>query len=155
MLACFIYLLITNNLFAMLVINLGFTLNTHNLFIWRLLEYDLCDLYVYFLRNLHCTNMRLSFSCFCSKCDQIRSFLRICLHLLKKFLKEDLSFCALLIFVAKLDAYIHIHMECFYVYIYEIIQMIIHSVCTRTEMKVNETLTWHSECHMKVLCAFY
>ena len=31
---------------------------------------------------------------FSSKCDQIHSFLRICKHLLKKFLTENFIFCA-------------------------------------------------------------
>ena len=38
--------------------------------------------------------MKFSIKDFLSKCDQIRSFLRIWSHLLKKSLKENFSFCA-------------------------------------------------------------
>ena len=38
--------------------------------------------------------MKFSIKDFSSKCDQIRSFLRICSHLLKKFLIENFIFCA-------------------------------------------------------------
>ena len=40
----------------------------------------------------HCTKMKFSIKVFFSKCDQIRSFLQILSHLLKKSLME--SFCA-------------------------------------------------------------
>ena len=39
-------------------------------------------------------NMKFSIKDFFSKCDQIRSFLRIWLHLLKKSLIENFIFCA-------------------------------------------------------------
>ena len=39
--------------------------------------------------------MKFSIKGFFSKCDQIRSFLRIWSHLLKKFLMENFIFCAL------------------------------------------------------------
>ena len=38
--------------------------------------------------------MKISIKDFFSKCDQIRSFLRICQHLLKKSLMENLILCA-------------------------------------------------------------
>ena len=38
--------------------------------------------------------MKFSIKGFFSKCDQIRSFLRIWLHLLKKSLMENFIFCA-------------------------------------------------------------
>ena len=40
--------------------------------------------------------MKFSIQDFFSKCDQIRSFLRIWSHLLKKPLMENLTFCAVL-----------------------------------------------------------
>ena len=40
--------------------------------------------------------MKFSIKDFFSKCDQIRSFLRIWSHLLKKFLMENFIFCAVL-----------------------------------------------------------
>ena len=43
------------------------------------------------------TKMKFSIEDFFSKCDQIRSFLRIWWHLLKKSLMEDLIFCAVYI----------------------------------------------------------
>ena len=39
--------------------------------------------------------MKFSIKDFFSKCDQIRSFLRIWQHLLKKYLMENFIFCAL------------------------------------------------------------
>ena len=48
----------------------------------------------------HCTKkLKFSIKDFFSKCDQIRSFLRIWLHLLKKFLMENFLFCAVDIFI--------------------------------------------------------
>ena len=41
--------------------------------------------------------MKFSIKDFCSKCDQIRSFLRIWSHLLKKSLMENFIFCAVLL----------------------------------------------------------
>ena len=38
--------------------------------------------------------MKFSIKDFFSKCDEIRSFLQIWSHLLKKFLMENLIFCA-------------------------------------------------------------
>ena len=40
----------------------------------------------------HCTKTELSIKDFFSKCDQIRGFLRIWSHLLKKSLMENFSF---------------------------------------------------------------
>ena len=45
-------------------------------------------------KNFHCTKMKFSIKDFFCKCDQICSFLRIWLHLLKKFLMENFIFCA-------------------------------------------------------------
>ena len=42
----------------------------------------------------HCTKMKFSIKDFFSKCDQIRSFLRIWSHLLKKSLMGNFIFCA-------------------------------------------------------------
>ena len=41
--------------------------------------------------------MKFSIKDFFSKCGQIRSFLQICSHLLKKFLMENIIFCAVTI----------------------------------------------------------
>ena len=41
--------------------------------------------------------MKFSIKDFFSKCDHFRSFLRIWLHLLKKFFMENFIFCALLV----------------------------------------------------------
>ena len=45
------------------------------------------------INNKHCTKMKFSIKEFCSKSDQIRSFLRIWLHLLKKSLMKNFIFC--------------------------------------------------------------
>ena len=42
--------------------------------------------------------MKFSIKGFLSKCDQIRSFLWICSHLLKKSLMENFIFCAVVCF---------------------------------------------------------
>ena len=48
--------------------------------------------------KLHCTRkIKFSIKDFSSKCDQIRSFLRICSHLLEKSLIENFIFCAVLL----------------------------------------------------------
>ena len=44
--------------------------------------------------NLAAQKMKFYIKDFFSKCDQIRSFLRIWSHLLKKSLMEDFIFCA-------------------------------------------------------------
>ena len=47
------------------------------------------------LNRTHTTQkIRFSIKDFFSECDQIRSFLRISSHLLKKLFKENLIFCA-------------------------------------------------------------
>ena len=46
--------------------------------------------------------MKLSIKDFSSKCDQIRSFLRIWSHLLKKYLMENFIFCAV-VFIGKVS----------------------------------------------------
>ena len=43
--------------------------------------------------------MKFSINDFFSKCDQIRSFLRIWSHLLKKYLMENFIFCAVRVFI--------------------------------------------------------
>ena len=43
---------------------------------------------------VHCTKMKFFIKDFFSKCDQIRRFLRIWSHLLKKSLMENFIFCA-------------------------------------------------------------
>ena len=45
---------------------------------------------------LHCTKKKFTIKDFFSKCDQIRRKLRIWSHLLKKSLKENLFYCAVL-----------------------------------------------------------
>ena len=45
------------------------------------------------LRNTHCTKMKFFIKDFFSKCDQIRSFLRIWSHLLKKSSMQNFIFC--------------------------------------------------------------
>ena len=47
-----------------------------------------------FFNTTHCTKMKLSIKNFFSKCDHIRSFLRMWSHLLKKSLTENFIFCA-------------------------------------------------------------
>ena len=47
--------------------------------------------------------MKFSIKDFFSKCDQIRSFLRIWSHLLKKPLVENLIFCAACVFFRKIS----------------------------------------------------
>ena len=42
----------------------------------------------------HLQKMKFSIKDFFSKCDQIRSFLRVWSHLLKKYLMENFIFCA-------------------------------------------------------------
>ena len=42
--------------------------------------------------------MKFSIKDFFSKCDEIRSFLRICSHLLKKSVMENFIFCAVLVY---------------------------------------------------------
>ena len=44
--------------------------------------------------KFHCTKMKFSIKVFFSKCDQIRSSLRIWSHLLKKSSMENFIFCA-------------------------------------------------------------
>ena len=48
--------------------------------------------------------MKFSIKDFFSKCDQIRSFLRIWSHILKKSLMENFIFCAVLIYPEGLDS---------------------------------------------------
>ena len=40
--------------------------------------------------------MKFFFKDLFNKCEQIRSFMRICSHLLKKFLTEKFVFCAMI-----------------------------------------------------------
>ena len=47
--------------------------------------------------------MKFSIKDFFSKCDQIRSFLRIWSHLLKKLLVENFIFCAACVFFRKIS----------------------------------------------------
>ena len=47
--------------------------------------------------NITAQKMKFSFKDFFSKCDQIRRFLRIWTNLLKKYLMENLIFCAVYI----------------------------------------------------------
>ena len=49
---------------------------------------------IYYLVYETAQNMKFSIKDFFSKCDQIHSFLRIWPHLLKKYLMENLIFCA-------------------------------------------------------------
>ena len=56
------------------------------------------------MQNFTAYKMKFSIKDFFSKCDQIRSFLRIWLHLLKKSLMENFIFCA--VFVVSLVAVI-------------------------------------------------
>ena len=55
-------------------------------------------LHIFYCVNIghreHCTKMKFSIIDFFSKCDQIRSFLRIWSHLLKKSIMENFVFCA-------------------------------------------------------------
>ena len=47
--------------------------------------------------QLHCPKNEVSINIFFSKFDQIRRKLRIWSHILKKFLMENLIFCAVLL----------------------------------------------------------
>ena len=47
-----------------------------------------------FFNKTHCTKMKFSIENFFSKCDHIRSFLRMWSDLLKKALTENFIFCA-------------------------------------------------------------
>ena len=59
-------------------------------------------------------NMKFSIKDFFSKCDQIRSFLRIWSHLLKKSWMENLIFCAAVFAWSKQLCLLHISVEhCF------------------------------------------
>ena len=49
--------------------------------------------------------MKFSIRYFFSKCDQIRSFLRIWSHLLKKSLMENFIFCAMKVFIRPRKSY--------------------------------------------------
>ena len=49
-----------------------------------------------FVALLTAKKMKFSIKEFFSKCDQIRSFLRIWSHLLNKFLMENVIFCTVL-----------------------------------------------------------
>ena len=53
-----------------------------------------CSTYFYKKCSFHCAKKKFSIKDFSSKCDQIRSFLRIWSHLLKKSLIENFIFCA-------------------------------------------------------------
>ena len=56
------------------------------------------------LRTYTTQKMKFSIKDFFSKCDQIRSFLRIWSHLLKKSIMENFIFCAVLVvFFFELD----------------------------------------------------
>ena len=46
------------------------------------------------MQTRHCTKMKFYFKDFFSKCDQIRRFLRLWSHFLKKSLMENFIFCA-------------------------------------------------------------
>ena len=50
------------------------------------------------LVNYTAQKMKFSIKDFFSKCDQIRSFLQIWSHLMKKFLMENFIFCAMSVF---------------------------------------------------------
>ena len=53
------------------------------------------------MKSYTAQKMKFSIKNFLSKCDQIRSFLRIWLHLLKKSLTEIFIFYAVLILVVR------------------------------------------------------
>ena len=64
---------------------------------WHEFELNECHLKASFsFRSFdkHCAKMKFSIKDFVSKCDQIRSKLRIWSHLLNKSLMENLNFCA-------------------------------------------------------------
>ena len=65
--------------------------------IWWLQEIDLsnCLSFAFWNHLSDCTKNEVSIEHFFSKCDQIRSFLRIWSHLPKKFLMENFMFCAM------------------------------------------------------------
>ena len=55
-----------------------------------------CYIRILFIRILHCTKDEVSINDFFSKCDQIRSFLRIWSYLLKNSLMKNFIFCEVL-----------------------------------------------------------
>ena len=57
--------------------------------------------------DYYCTAQKMKFSIMdiFDKCDQIRSFLGIWSHLLKKSLMENFIFCAVLLYLSSLEAY--------------------------------------------------
>ena len=63
---------------------LGVTITTEHL----LISYYVSNV----IRSLHCTEIKFFIKDFFSKCEQICRKLRVCLHLLKKFLMEGLFF---------------------------------------------------------------
>ena len=65
----------------------------------RLIDHIFCfDVLKHKIRIvIHCTKMKFSIKDFFSKCDQIRSFLRIWSHLLKKSLMENFIFCPVIL----------------------------------------------------------
>ena len=60
----------------------------------RLINYSYCDKREKRLTHLTAQKMKFSITDFFSKCDQIRSFLQIWSHLLKKSVMENFNFCA-------------------------------------------------------------
>ena len=58
---------------------------------------------------INAQNMKFSIKDFFSKCEQIRSFLRIWSYLLKKSLMENLLFCTVDIFVLDIIKCINLH----------------------------------------------
>ena len=62
-----------------------------NVYLWLTVE----EMRAFTAFTLH-KKMKFSFKNFLSKCDQIRSLLRVCSHLLKKSLMENFILCAVL-----------------------------------------------------------
>ena len=52
----------------------------------------------------HCTKIKFSVKNFFSKCEQIRIFLQISSHLLKKSMKENFSFCAVTMMASEINS---------------------------------------------------
>ena len=67
----------------------GISKSDVSILVFRAMELHL----LLFIRSVTARKMKFSVRNFFSKCEQICSFLRICSHLLKKFLMENSFFC--------------------------------------------------------------
>ena len=78
--------------FFFLAAGIKFTVLSLVLQVWSVWTFGILNLVSSYTQNMNFTNKIYQFS----KCKQIRSFLRICLHLLTKSLTENFAFCAVI-----------------------------------------------------------